>query len=95
MPNIAEIRLQYPNPKKSRDDRGMQCDYCVGGAFVMYTTEMEDRFPDVDQLAWVLMENNTDMPEDTAYGYAKRIIDANDEGHFEAAWNILEQALEY
>lgn len=81
--------------------------YCVGGACILYLREndrsafehlgivgnLQTQFPAGRPLTRVLLLFNDRLPKDTAYGFACNIINLNDTGHFDAAWQALRTAV--
>jgi hypothetical protein len=96
---IYEIREEYPHPKRQADDTCMPDDYCVGGAiclahgFENTTDGLTINFPDEAELAAVLELLNPGIDTITAWNLAVRIIEKNDQGSFEDAWDTAETAL--
>lgn len=97
---IAEIRKAFPSPTKMPYDimpgaNTTQCNgqYCVGGALVMSCTALKRPFPTEDEIATAFMTLNPDLDEYAATELALRLVNENDHGFFEAAWDILAFAL--
>ena len=97
-----DIRLRYPNPHSGsplapltyarREDH-----YCVGGALCKYLGSEKGwqgaNFPMVSALCDVLQEVNEHLTYAGALRRARGITVANDAGHFDAAWHLLDLAL--
>lgn len=67
--------------------------YCVGGAFCKYMDSGLWGFPADSAVAKWLQVVNDDLPPDQARQLAQSIIEANDRGDFEIAWEHLDAAL--
>lgn len=83
--------------------------YCVGGAFLLFRNsircekELESalpsdelnrlRLPTRGRLAHAISKFNNKIPYFRAHYLAGAIIDANDTGRFNEAWNLLDFAL--
>jgi hypothetical protein len=98
--SIQTLRHQYPSPVTSSSVCSSWCHalrsatYCVGGALGLSLGHTE-RFPGEEELAVWLLEENPQLSVSEAEDYAWAIIDANEQEHFDRAWNILDQALSY
>lgn len=96
---IDTIRDLYPNPvAMDRTTDPDQC-YCVGGAICLYTNTTSESgdvptFPNEETLARALQSINDTLRARRAKDYAEDIINANDNGNFEDAWNIAREATE-
>lgn len=97
--SISEIRDEYPHPSRKADDSGANDRYCVGGAVCMAhglwqdDAATETNFPNEDTLCTALQDLNRGIDSTTAYNLAVEIIDANDSGEFDRAWELAEYAL--
>jgi len=81
----AEIRAKYPNPVSADVvDQHDRKAYCVLGAACLYSRRHAGRFP-ADFMAAAAL-GITDLS-------ANRIARANDFGHFDRAWSLLDRAL--
>ena len=96
---IAAIRAAYPEPRQAWHDPspGHTGDYCVGGAFCLSSGiwSAGKTFPSPSDLAQTFELMIPTLSAEQAFDYAKEIIDANDEGQFEEAWEILGEMLEW
>lgn len=94
-PTIEDIRARYRHPRTKREDTASRDAYCVGGALCLTYggAYHDDRFPDEDRLAEVLQRYNPALDDVWAYTIAADIINANDAGCFEEAWQYVEEAL--
>jgi hypothetical protein len=90
MLTVQEIYEKYPLPSSSKGFTG----YCVGGAFLMYRKPGSDPFPGPETLARALLLENPHLQSQRARRLAGRILKANDQGHFEEAWDTLALALQ-
>ncbi len=81
-------------------------DYCVGGAIVLYSLKWYEKFwiwftenrywyayPLSDLLAKRLKVLNPDLDECDSLYYAATIIECNDRGMFDKAWDCFEKAM--
>lgn len=98
---VEAIKQQYPNP--ATEKTGVS-DYCVAGAVAAYynlqdevSSFISDRelFPDKQEAISILKQINPKLQFDLASDYAQDIIDYNDFGNFETAWNLVHEALTY
>ena len=101
---MSYMRQWYPNPTASPQcgESGFSaCDgiacshYCVAGALLDvlgWEPDSEALFPDSGLVAEYL-QHCLDLPEQTALTTARLIIDANDSGQFEDAWELVDQAM--
>lgn len=103
---IDKIKQTYPDPKRVRGDDPLYGSYCVGGAICLYLRDHEQvfsydaasygrAFPRVHILADALGTGNPDLSYNKAAYYADKIIDLNDAGNFEQAYQFAGEALEY
>lgn len=69
--------------------------YCVGGAFCKYMDSGLWGFPADSAVAKWLQVVNDDLTPEKAHLFAQLIIESNDRGDFEAAWNHLDFALKW
>lgn len=99
--SMEEIRSAYPYPVSDQEEGNNECNYCVGGAFLLYLknnwSEMICRargFPGPEEIAFTLHQL-TGIPSKIALNFAYAIIHNNDAMEFELAWNSLKQALEW
>jgi hypothetical protein len=98
--NISKLREKYPDPvtlthaqqqNKNRDETFHEtCNrenlYCIAGTLTSLP------FPSIGLVtATIMSEANQD--QNRAREHAKRILEQNDQGHFEEAWNTLRSAL--
>lgn len=90
---IETLRTEYPDPVTTYD-RDPQFGYCVGGALCMHLGGKE-RFPDEWALTDILLTANPKLHHFDAVYFAKGIIDSNDKGEFEDAWQWLDTALNH
>lgn len=104
------IEAEYPEPRSADNRQDGFGLYCVGGALCSYLWDhyKEDQLPEEylnpwpqnDDLAEVLAWANpylaeADGPKHYAFDYAERITTHNDEEHFQTAWKLLEEALDW
>lgn len=98
------IREKFPHPIRECEVRPYRNHelYCVGGAVCQFNREQnpDDRFkasdfPDATELAGALLDLNPKLGDRSAITFAGEIIDTNDAGSFERAWQILSDALTF
>ena len=105
---MSYMRQWYPNPTAApqcsaagveaglSDCDGFECShYCVAGALLDVLGWEHDTgamYPDAGLVADYL-QHHLDLPEQTALTTALAIIDANDSGQFEDAWELVDQAI--
>ena len=99
----AKIKREYKDirPKKAIEPHGPH-DYCVGGLLCKYFFDVVvpqtfielSHFPTSSRVLFVLLQLNNNLTPRRALNYANSIIQANDQGHFEEAWNLIDEALE-
>jgi hypothetical protein len=90
MLTVQEICEKYPDPSREDDPNGK---YCVGGALLMYRKPGSDPFPGPWTLARALWLENPSLSTQRGSTLACSILKANDQGHFEEAWDTLALAL--
>ena len=96
---LATIRAQYPTPsKQNRYGTHIDGEYCVGGALALafygHTPDIP-RFPEEEAIAEMLQVLNPALSDSLALEYADSLVDRNDVGDFEEAWQIAGEALDY
>ncbi len=97
---LAAIRAAYPEPRCAGHaaSLGQTGNYCIGGAFWLAAggpPYCVGNFPRRDTLADVFCVAMPNLPYLKASDYAEAIIDANDAGDFERAWELLGEVLEF
>ena len=98
--DINEIKTRFPNPQRCQDD-GLPnpVGYCVGGAFLMYLTGVQEspdgntRYPIEEHLVPALQNANPTLSEERAEILVVELLTENDNGNFDRAWEILEELL--
>lgn len=90
---LKRWRRDYPKPSKCTF-RGFN-SYCVGSAPVNYATGLKSTFPLSPAIRGALLIINPKLTYEAAHEYAHGIINNNDHGRFNAAWQQLELALRY
>lgn len=95
---IDDIKAKYPSPQAARDDTipatSISSGYCVGGALCL-SVNVDNRFPRTVTLEYALRLLNPRLSTLPSERYATLIIENNDNGKFEEAWQVAQQALEY
>lgn len=93
----VEIRERYPNPVTSIEnpDNLSEHEYCVGGAFILYSNINGVRFPNSGCLANSLRQENSRLTFQSSIDFSMEIIATNDEGRFLKAWRTVQRALDY
>ena len=91
--SIARIRAQFPDPISMSEATDFDEQYCVGGAFLMFSDPGAPNFPVEDLIAEKLRAVNPTLSEDMALGYAEIICSLNESEEYEDAWANLEHAL--
>ena len=94
---MREIRALYPSPQIASPRCRLGLGYCVGGAFILAAGVIHDpikhRFPEATTLTYYLRYVNPRLTHKTAASLASKLVEANDKGKFEEAWDYLDQAL--
>lgn len=95
---VEDIKAKYPSPVRYGSVGG----YCVGGALGLYLMREHgllhgwaQGFPTLTALTGYLKVANPLLDEELAARYGGGILRENDLGTFEAAWELLRQALVY
>lgn len=96
-PTAKSIRERHPDPIKVKDRDLKDNGYCVGGAVLLYFGRYgEDYgFPTSTLLKQELTWINPILPEGRAQELAYDILLSNDNGEFERAWALVDEALNY
>lgn len=91
MTTIEEIRARYPRPviALARHPEA----YCVGSALCRFTGVKDPQFPWHQEIGKALRVLNPFLPDDMALYFATRIVRNNDDGKFDAAWEVVREAL--
>lgn len=100
---VVAISKKYPNPVIGSEKNEQDPEkYCVGGAFCLYQGKYDPIFeheahfpPTATWLADELRKANEELDDDAAHHFADRILTANDNEHFESAYDELTSALSY
>lgn len=91
-PTYAELRANYPAPRRIPLGKWPDNTYCIGGVLCLgvgYNTP----FPEAIELADVL-QRYYGFDEVSAWEYAREVIQANDEERWEDAWGFVKLALD-
>lgn len=93
--SIQAMRRLYRDCARSGTHLGGR--YCVGGAFLRarYGDHACWPFPTASTLAMGLQGDNAALSRSKAIRFASEIIRDNDRGDFNAAWEVLAEALSY
>jgi len=93
---VNDIRAQYPVPGTAAGSRSaIPGCYCVGGAFLLMQGNIYAPWPYEEILAQGLQRENPCLDAESVWRFAHDIIAFNDAGDFEAAWQMLGEALVY
>jgi len=90
----TEIRSKYPHPVKSENNLNDPGCYCVGGACTLHAG-YGIRFPLSNEIANAILKYNKSVNYEQAKVYGMCIVELNDKGNFDGAWEILNLALIY
>lgn len=91
MTTVEEIRARYPHPVISIARRPGA--YCVGGALCRFVGVEAPQFPWYREIEKALRVLNPFLTNDVAFDFAQRIVNRNDEGKFDDAWEAVREAL--
>ena len=91
MITAEQIRQKYPNPVPSWITESPD-DYCVGGALGLFLGYEDEHFPSGQMITGYLVEMFDRSPR---WGIGYAIIEASDDGDFDQAWSLMQEAFDY